>query len=481
MHRSSPRCHHVPVIKFAVDAVNPAADLLPTVPLRSLHRDALWTAGDPDLPVLQPDGIHPLLGAVTRAFADHRPLTLSPDAVWLTVLQGVARHIRVHADKLRDRLVGHQGRELLTVRVPDDPVWPEVVAEFEEMLPDTFGDVFGFDFSTSSAVDRMAGRVVLMDAWSPYFAFRLQTSCGIPSITLTGTAGDWRVIRERVDRLAAMDLGLEKWCRSLAPIAEHFVRAAEGDADQAFWQRILKLISASGGDRSSGWIGRLYPYLGEEDRPNPLLDRPIDDISGSGIVTDDVAVTSSQVKVLYEDQRTGTQTLLALNAGVIAVAQEADGSLRPIVGCHLTWSGPELADVLDRVEREGRMGAPAEHPPWINIPVLVALYGRFGSGALFGGAWRLRPFEDVGEIGAGRWITPIFDLSDGRSLCAVGDFVSDRNHWTIAHLVDGKLVDDPAGLRVFGQSLAELLEGALDTGGDVTHLDAGALSDYLEM
>ncbi|GGM87432.1 DUF4419 domain-containing protein [Dactylosporangium sucinum] len=41
--------------------------------------------GDPDRPVLAPDGVHPLFGAVARAFADHRPLVLSPDAVWLTI------------------------------------------------------------------------------------------------------------------------------------------------------------------------------------------------------------------------------------------------------------------------------------------------------------------------------------------------------------------------------------------------------------
>ncbi len=258
------------MITFAVDAVTPAAEPLPTIPIRLLREDALWSAGDPDLPVLKPNGVHPLLGAVTWAFADHRPLVLSPDVIWLTVLQGVARHIRVHAEELRDRLVSRQGRDLLTVRVPGAPVWPEVVAKFEKMLPSTFSDVFEIDFSTSSAVERMAGRVVLMDAWSPYYAFRVQTLCGIPSITLTGTVDDWCVIRERVDRLAAMDLGLEKWCRSLAPIADHFVRAAQGDADPAFWQRILKLRIASGGDTAAGWITRLYVY---KRQPLPLPGR----------------------------------------------------------------------------------------------------------------------------------------------------------------------------------------------------------------
>ena len=62
-----------------------------------------------------PDGVHPLLSAVARAFADHRPLVLSPDAVWLTIAQGVAQHVRLHAEELRPRLVRHAGRKRLNV------------------------------------------------------------------------------------------------------------------------------------------------------------------------------------------------------------------------------------------------------------------------------------------------------------------------------------------------------------------------------
>jgi hypothetical protein len=69
------------MVTFRVDEVTPAAEGLPTRPLGELFRDALVFGGDPALPVLVPDGVHPLLDAVGRAFADHRPLVLSPDAV----------------------------------------------------------------------------------------------------------------------------------------------------------------------------------------------------------------------------------------------------------------------------------------------------------------------------------------------------------------------------------------------------------------
>src|SRR5262249_48555239 len=35
---------------------------------------------------------HPLIAALHRAFCDHRPLSLSPDMIWLLIAQGVANH-----------------------------------------------------------------------------------------------------------------------------------------------------------------------------------------------------------------------------------------------------------------------------------------------------------------------------------------------------------------------------------------------------
>lgn len=50
----------------------------------------------------------PLLAAVYTAFSEHRPLVLSPDAVWLTIAQGVAHHMAIHAERLRSWSVSHQ-------------------------------------------------------------------------------------------------------------------------------------------------------------------------------------------------------------------------------------------------------------------------------------------------------------------------------------------------------------------------------------
>ena len=89
------------MVTFAVDDVVPAPEALPTRPLGDTRAGALAVGGDPALPVLEPDGVHPLLSAVARAFGEHRPLVLSPDVVWLTIAQGVAQHVRLNAESLR--------------------------------------------------------------------------------------------------------------------------------------------------------------------------------------------------------------------------------------------------------------------------------------------------------------------------------------------------------------------------------------------
>src|SRR6266436_2509116 len=108
--------------------------------------------------------------------------------------------------------------------------------------------------SPSSAMTSTRSRMRLQSAGVPvsviagmphvnviqYEKYWMTFTCGIPAITLTGTPADWRRIRERVDVIA--ELGLERWCRSLVPIADQLVRAAAGDADVAFWRRIYNPI-----------------------------------------------------------------------------------------------------------------------------------------------------------------------------------------------------------------------------------------------
>ncbi|MEV4642383.1 DUF4419 domain-containing protein [Actinoplanes sp. NPDC049548] len=496
------------MMSFPVDDVAPAMEALPTVPLGELVEDALVVGGDPALRVLASDGVHPLLSAVARAFADHRPLVLSPDAVWLTIAQGVAQHVRLHAEELRPRLVAHSGRKRLEV-VHDGPLprdaasWEAIAGSFGKLLAGEITDagLFECDFSTSTDVERVAGRIVMLDAYSPYFSFWLTCVCGIPSVTLTGTVADWRAIRERVDALEKF--GLEVWRRSLVPIADQFVRAAAGDVDTAFWQRIYNPQDAYGGDVITGWAARLYPYLKGDaglDRPNPLLELPIDGprgpasgpmgYAGPGVRSDSVPAVLSRVVVHVADLVGRDTRSVALHGGLVAVAQDDDGALRPVAGWHVAPADPDMSDLVDRIVRDHHATPPTDDHPWYATADLVALYRGIGSATLFGGGWRIRPVAGHVQVLRNGGRLPIFtiaDLADGRSLGAAVDHTTETLHWVTCRVDESgasdpddpvrRLLDDPADVPVHGTSLARLLAAALDNEGDITALCVGRLDE----
>src|ERR1043166_6958408 len=167
------------MVTFGVDEVEPAAAPLPVSTLGERYRDALAFGGDADASVIAHGDTHPLLAAVGIAFAQHRPLVLSPDAVWLTIAQGVAQHVRHNAEELRARLVRHDGRKRLEVvcdALPSDAgSWRAAIGELRRVLGDEIGDgrarLFECDFSTSTEVERTVGQIVLLDAYSPYYSY----------------------------------------------------------------------------------------------------------------------------------------------------------------------------------------------------------------------------------------------------------------------------------------------------------------------
>jgi hypothetical protein len=467
---------------FSVDDVTPVTDALPTRSVAELFPGALATGGDAR--VLKPNGVHPLLHAVGKAFAEHRPLILSPDAVWLTIARGISDHVKLNAGELRPVLVGHEGKAVLTVDYGPADTWDSVVEGLAKQVGDT---IFECDFSTSTAVERLAGRVAMMDAYSPYYGYWMIAVCGIPSITLTGTPDDWRRIRARIDDLPRF--GLEHWCRSLRPITDEFVRAAEGDADKKFWQRIYNPVDAYGGDHVTGWVTRFYPYLDflrDANVPNPMLDLPIGeprDGTFPSVTTDSVPATLCRAVINVNDRL--DISAVALDAGLAGVTQHEDGALEPVAGWAVLPWPPDIAKVLDRLvaEHEWTPPRPTEeevellgHKMTLRHPVqgggeLIALYQRVGTASLHGGTWRVRAYDGGKSERLGRHhVQPVFDLADGRTAGEITDFPASRTHWVIF-----RSDDQPQDVPVLGSSLAMLLESVLDHG-EVGHLETMRLS-----
>jgi hypothetical protein len=432
-------------ITFRVDDVTPAATAPPTLTLGEHLGAALAIGGDAGLRVLDAPGVHPLLAAVHAAFAQHRPLVLSPDAIWLTIVQGVAQHVRLHAETLRSRLVRHQGRSEIRVMwngpLPEDTAsWSTIIDAFRRAVAERIGDgrarLLTCDFSTTTAVDRVASEIVLLDAYSPYLNYVFRCVCGIPEITLLGTPDDWRAIRARVDVLAEIDLGF--WTVSLAPIADKLAEAAAGRPDVAFFRRIYKPKEAYGWDLITGWIARLYPYVKNQtsfDAPNPLLSLPLDweppprdnrRYAGPGIATDSVPAQASSCFLDVRDDVSNSRYDLVIEGGLMAVEIDDAGRLRPCAAFRIRRSDPSIGTVIDAMRAHPQVSLEVPEPSSdvprsqvmdVGFPAeLRALYDACGGARLFG-SWRLRPLTDHQLIEvADCHLARFLDLPDGTFL-----------------------------------------------------------------
>jgi len=283
--------------------------------------------------------LHPLIEAVHTAFAEHRPLVLTPDSIWLVISQGFAQHIQLHAEDLRHRLVRHVGRQNLVLAVRDlaSEHWPDYIASFSNMIRDASDPVLHetliCDFSTTTP----AVRTAIMDAYERYYSFELKCICGIPEITLSGTADDWRRMRDRIEVLATYDLG--SWISRLRPIFDEFVRTAEGYPDRDFWKAICKPEATYGGQVITGWIADLFPYL---RRPSGLVwnwvlgqQRTNWGVPG-GVAPACFPSGLSRVPVKLTDFGTELGTVLLL-AGFFGMGQRPDDSaLYPIISWAVT-------------------------------------------------------------------------------------------------------------------------------------------------
>src|SRR5262245_16698262 len=99
-------------IRFEVADVTPAPHVLLHGPLKpALERNLrlkVLSGLDDQTEIIKGADFHPLIAAAFVAFKRHYPLVLSPDMLWITILQGVSQHIQNNAEHLRHRLVHHE-------------------------------------------------------------------------------------------------------------------------------------------------------------------------------------------------------------------------------------------------------------------------------------------------------------------------------------------------------------------------------------
>ncbi|KAJ3439595.1 hypothetical protein M0812_15628 [Anaeramoeba flamelloides] len=219
-----------------------------------------------------------LLAMLHLSFCDHVPMILTPDDIWLTLLQGFSTHININAEKYRTRFTQSSEKETIRVRHDGlvkggtDSPWHEVFPMFSNVLKEKLGEeLHGFlvkGFSTTTPVVENAYNIMLMDVVKSYYDYRVMTMCGIPEIHIEGTLEDWEGLYDRVSKFEEFDLGW--WSEKLRYVLGNIVKTvkSKGKKDKKFWQSFYKFKSFSGGDVATGWVNILFPY-DKNEKLNP--------------------------------------------------------------------------------------------------------------------------------------------------------------------------------------------------------------------
>ena len=124
-------------------------------------------------------GSHGLAAAILHAYNRHRHSRLTPDDVWLTIAQGVSRHINLNAERFRHYFVDHEGKKEIIVAVDDilstrlEGDWPEainrlVVKTDEAVEKVDIKSLLECDFSTTTKSSLTAS---LLDMVKAYFSY----------------------------------------------------------------------------------------------------------------------------------------------------------------------------------------------------------------------------------------------------------------------------------------------------------------------
>lgn len=237
----------------------------------------------------------------------------------------------IHGERMRDRLVAHQGKADLVfscndwvLESPENP-WNEAFESWTDQIREHVGEgLHGkllCDFSTTTKLERSVSQVVMMDIFKKYFHYTAVCICGIPTVTLKGTPQDWQRLSEKVEALKPFDI--DWWLEHLRPICKQFIRASQGDIDLEHWQNICKLKEAYGGNIINGWVAKMFPYLQESYGSSCTLRNPIFE-TGEGFQTLFAPSGLSQVPFTWVDHAKNETRAMEAIAGVMGVFQDEE-------------------------------------------------------------------------------------------------------------------------------------------------------------
>ena len=318
--------------------------------------------------VISPDLPNGFVGAVYRAYNEHRHLILSPDDVWLAVTTafGLFMGVEENAEMMREKFVDFEGKVKLVVAGTGNIYsanWGRIMNSMSDLIEkNTKGDTRKWlepDFSTTTPVCRTVGQVVLMGVMKHYFEYKVMFLCGIPKVTLEGSLEDWKKLQQKISHLGSFGVDcLSHWSGLLGYVLQKMVDSYEGKVDTDFWSRIVTRESYGSGGQSriSGWINVFMPF---SDKGVYKLSKAKPQSFEWG-TTPDNDIPPAAVEVPVEIDDNGREYKTIFYGGLIVCLYNPDeDSIRPAVD----WAMVDITDSTEPpVEQRQRAAVPNYRP-----------------------------------------------------------------------------------------------------------------------
>ena len=229
-------------------------------------------------------GINNILQGFYSAYENHLPIRLTPDIIWLLIVQGFSHHVNYNAKNLREKFVNLEGKKKLEIIIPKyhsykqmkSEDYAELLENLTEKIKENVGveliNTIDFNFSTSNKITKVVGYASIMSSLKKFFEFEGDCHmCNYPYIILEGKLEDWENILKKTKDLSKYDL--EKWVSMLELPLKEIIETKKGKINKQFWKNILypdkidekieideykyKTIQVDG---INGWLCTFFPY-----------------------------------------------------------------------------------------------------------------------------------------------------------------------------------------------------------------------------
>ena len=232
---------------------------------------------------------HGFVATLMHAYSEHRTFVLSPDHLWMLIMQGIAEHVNQHPElrpKWSKTTDGPKTQIQISrndFRLGQKNDWAGVICGdgsfynkmLHELVPDAADQLRMVEFSTTGSVERTCHAAAALDTCQHFFEFSLYTLCGLRGVVLEGSSEDYSKIRQLSEALirerctAQMS---ERWLPALLPVLDAIADAAKqaeaGDpaaaSSSSFWNDFCKIYMIGAGSGSytkmNGWVNVFLPF-----------------------------------------------------------------------------------------------------------------------------------------------------------------------------------------------------------------------------